>query len=107
MVSTTPEINLMSTAIMSVDLTKRPPRSTRVRLGGFVILPRMLDKGRATLAKKNGEYNYNSSTDQHFVKFLGFDPEALLKELSAGKGDGEIIEWIQDHSEISRPPWEI
>jgi hypothetical protein len=45
---------------MSVDLTRRPPRSMRVRLGGFVILARMLDKGRATLAKKNGEYNYNS-----------------------------------------------
>ena len=31
-----------------------------VRLGGFVILARMLDKGRATLAKKNGECNYYS-----------------------------------------------
>jgi Domain of unknown function (DUF5069) len=37
----------------------------RVRLGGFAILARMLDKGRATLVKKNGEYNYNSPTDQH------------------------------------------
>ena len=45
MVSTTPEINLMSTPIMSVDLTRRPPRSMRVRLGGFVILARMLHKG--------------------------------------------------------------
>ena len=42
------------------DLTQRPPRSFRVRLGGFVILARMLDRGRATLAKKNGEYNYKS-----------------------------------------------
>ncbi len=30
------------------DLTKFPPRSPRVRLGGYVILPRMLDKGRAS-----------------------------------------------------------
>ncbi len=30
------------------DLTQFPPRSPRVRLGGYVILPRMLDKGRAT-----------------------------------------------------------
>jgi hypothetical protein len=28
----------------------------RARLGGFVLLPRILDKGRATLAGKNGEY---------------------------------------------------
>ena len=50
----------------------------RSRLGGFVLLPRILDKGRATLAGKNGEYNYNSPTDQHLVRFLGLDLEALL-----------------------------
>ena len=107
MVSTTPEINLMSTAIMSVDLTRRPPRSMRVRLGGFVILARMLDKGRATLAKKNGEYHYNSPTDQHLIRFLGFDPEALLKELAAGKGDGEILQWVLTNAKTPRTPWEI
>jgi Domain of unknown function (DUF5069) len=45
----------------------------RARLGGFVLLPRILDKGRATLAGKNGEYNYNSPTDQHLIRFLGLD----------------------------------
>jgi hypothetical protein len=29
------------------------------------------------------------------VQFLGFDPDALLKELAAGKGDGEMLEWVQ------------
>jgi hypothetical protein len=90
-----------------IDLTERPPRSFRVRLGNYVILARMLDKGRATLARKNGEYNYNSGTDQHLVRFLGFDPDALLKELAAGKGDGEILEWVQAHSKTPRAPWEI
>jgi hypothetical protein len=42
---------------------------------------------------KNGEYNYNSPTDQHLVRFLGLDLEALLKELAKGKADGEILEW--------------
>src|ERR1035437_9387261 len=36
-------------AIFAFDLTKQAPRSPRVRLGGFVILPRCLDKGRATI----------------------------------------------------------
>jgi hypothetical protein len=57
--------------------------------------------------KSNGEYKYNSDTDQHLVRFLGFDPEALLKELAAGKGDGEILGWVQSHSKTSRAPWEI
>ena len=90
-----------------IDLTQRPPRSFRVRLGNYVILARMLDKGRATLARKNGEYIYNSPTDQHLVQFLGFDPDALLKKLAAGKGDREILEWVQAHSETPRAPWEI
>jgi hypothetical protein len=76
-------------------------------LGNYVILARMLDKGRATLAKKNGEYKYNSGTDQHLVRFLGFDPDALLKQLAAGKGDGEILEWVQSHSKTPRTTWEI
>ena len=97
----------MKTPIFFTDLTQRPPRSFRVRLGGFVILARMLDKGRATLAKQNGEYNYNSATDQRLVTFLNFDHKALLKELTADKGDGEILEWIQSHSKTSRAPWEI
>ena len=53
----------MKTQPSDIDLTERPPRSFRVRLGNYVILARMLDKGRATLARKNGEYIYNSSTD--------------------------------------------
>ena len=97
----------MNTKIIPTDLTQRPPRGFRVRLGGFVILARMLDKGRATLANKNGEYNYNSGTDQHLVRFLGFNPKALLKELAKGKGDGEILAWVQSHSKIPRAPWEI
>jgi len=90
-----------------IDLTQRPPRSFRVRLGNDVVLARMLDKGRANLAGKNGEYIYNSPTDQRLVQFLGFDPKALLKKLATGKGDGEMLEWIQSHSKTPRSPWEI
>ena len=64
----------MKTQHYFIDLTQRPPRSFRVRLGNYVILARMLDKGRATLAKKNGEYNYNSATDQRLVNFLALIP---------------------------------
>ncbi len=97
----------MKTKIVHIDLTQRPPRSTRQRLGGFALLPRILDKGRATLAKKNGEYNFNSGTDQHLVRFLGLDLKALLKELAKGKGDGEMLAWVHAHAKTPRAPWEI
>ena len=87
------------------DLTKFPPRSPRVRLGGYVILPRMLDKGRATVAGKNGEYHYACPLDQRFLEFAGIDPEALKKEL--GKGDGEILAWIEKNAKHKRSPVEI
>src|SRR5512133_3396814 len=88
--------NLMPTN--SVDLTQHPPRSPRVRLGGYVLLPRMLDKGRATVAGKAGEYKYACPLDQRFLEYAELDPEALKKELATGKGDGEILEWIQAHA---------
>jgi len=97
----------MKTQHYFIDLTQRPPRSFRVRLGNYVVLARMLDKGRATLAKKNGEYVYNSPTDQRLVQFLGFDPKALLKKLASGESDGEMLEWVQAHSKTPRSPWEI
>jgi hypothetical protein len=89
------------------DLTQHPPRSARVRLGGYVILPRMLDKGRASLAGKNGEYKFACPLDQRFLEYAGVDPEALKKELAAGKGDGEILEWITANAKNKRTDAEI
>lgn len=93
--------------IPAPDLTQRPPRSPRTRLGGYALLPRMLDKGRATLAGKNGEYHYNCPLDRRILSFLGIDPKKLLAELKKGKGDGEILEWIQANAKHQRAPWEI
>jgi len=81
------------------DLTQRPPRSPRVRLGGFAILARLLDKGRATIAGTNGEYNYDCPLDQRFFSFMGVDPEALKEQLVQGRGDGEILAWVHEHAQ--------
>lgn len=89
------------------DLTQRPPRSPRSRLGGYALLPRMLDKGRATLAGTNGEYHFNCPLDQRFVSFVGIEPKKLLAELKKGKGDSEILEWIQANAKYKRALWEI
>ncbi len=90
-----------------IDLTQRPPRSPRVRLGGYAILPRMLDKGRATLAGTNGDYHYACPLDQRFLSFVGIDPEKLKEQIAMGKGDGELLEWIAANSTTKRGEWEI
>jgi hypothetical protein len=91
----------------SPDLTKQPPRSPRARLGGYVILPRCLDKGRAALAGKSGDYHYACPLDQRFLEFTGINPKALKKELARGKGDGEILEWIKANAKHKRAEPEI
>jgi hypothetical protein len=89
------------------DLTQHPPRSPRVKLGGYVTLPRCLDKGRATIAGKNGEYHFACPLDHRFLDFVGIDPEELKKELAAGKSDSEILEWVEKNARFRRSPVEI
>ncbi len=89
------------------DLTRPPPRSTRTRLGGYVLVPRMLDKGRAELAGKGGEYRFNCPLDQRVLEFLGIDAEPLRAEIATGKGDGEILEWIKANQRNKHTPAEI
>ena len=90
-----------------IDLTASAPRSPRVRLGGYVILPRMLDKGRATLGGKNGDYHYDCPMDGRFLSFVGIDANKLKEQIAAGKGDGEILEWITANATHRPAQWEI
>lgn len=89
------------------DLTQHAPRSPRVRLGGYVILPRMLDKCRATLKGKQGDYEYGCSLDGYFLDFVGIDPEALKQEVAKGLGDGALLAWIEARARFKRLPHEI
>jgi hypothetical protein len=91
----------------SPDLTQHPPRSPRVRLGGYVILARCLDKCRATVAGRNGPYHYACPTDQRFLEFAGIDPEALKAEVKKGLDDTEILAWISGNARNKRSEWEI
>ncbi|MEY2565199.1 MAG: hypothetical protein QOH88_3392 [Verrucomicrobiota bacterium] len=98
----------MSNSTMAApDLTQRPPRSPRCRLGGYAILPRMLDKGRAEIAGVNGEFKYDAPLDQHIINFLGIDVASLREQLAAGLGDGEILQWLNSNATQKHTPWEI
>jgi len=89
------------------DLTQRPPRSVRVRLGGMVLLPRMLDKCRATIAGKNGEYHYDCPMDQHWLNFTQIKADDLKAQVEAGKGDGDILAWVLETSPANLSPWNV
>lgn len=53
------------------DLTQRPPRSPRVRLGGYAMLPRVLDKARASLQGKAWDYKFGNPMDQQCLVSTG------------------------------------
>ena len=98
----------MSINYSAPDLTQHPPRSPRLKLGGYVLLPRILDKGRAALAGKLGEYHYaGKGMDRHFFNFVGLDHESLAKEIAKGGGDNDLLAWIQASAKHQRQPWEI
>jgi hypothetical protein len=98
----------MSKAKKAFDLTKQAPRSCYVRLGGYVILPRLIDKARAASAGKLGEY-YDGPRGMNgrLLQFVGINYAALKKQIVKGGGDAEILAWIEAHAKFKREPWEI
>ena len=97
--------------LSSPDLTQHPPRSVRVRLGGYAHLPRLLDKARAEIAGKSGDYHYNCPLDQRLFAFTGINPDAMLVEIKSDKTDVQMLEWVnttakrQSHEIIAWSSW--
>ncbi|MEI6535673.1 MAG: DUF5069 domain-containing protein [Verrucomicrobiaceae bacterium] len=89
------------------NLTQRPPRSPRVRLGGYTILPRLLDKARAVIAGTAGEYRYNNPNDGHFFRFTGLSPDELMMQVRTGAGDWDMLLWVNEHAPNRRSALEI
>lgn len=89
------------------DFTQHPPRSPRCTLGGYVHLPRLIDKARAHAGCKLGEYIWNCPLDQRFFAFAGVTAAAFLSAVADGRSDGEMLEWLDSHQQPRRQPWEI
>jgi hypothetical protein len=87
------------------DLNIHPPRSMRVRLGGYAHLARLLDKARAFIAGKNAGYHYNCPLDRQFFDFTGIDHEVMLAEIKQGGSDTQMLAWVRANTK--RMPNEV
>jgi hypothetical protein len=97
----------MSTkTIPAKDLTHEPPRSARVRVGGYVILGRTIDKCRALLAGKIGEYHFDCPLDNQLFSFKGVTGDDFKKEVARGASDEQLVEWV-DRNGVPKAPEEI
>jgi Domain of unknown function (DUF5069) len=81
------------------DLTQHPPRSPYATLGGYVHLPRLIDKARAENAKKAGDYHYDCPIDGHFFRFTGIKAKAFLAAVKTRKSDSEVLAWVRAHTD--------
>jgi hypothetical protein len=79
---------------LAKDLTKEAPRSPSHRIGGYSILARMIDKGRADLNGTIGEYHYNCGLDQKLFGFKEIDHVAVKELLSSGASDEQVVAYF-------------
>jgi hypothetical protein len=76
------------------NLTREAPRSPRARLGGYAIMARMIDKGRATIAGTAGEYHFDCPVDNMLFGFKGVKGGDVRQVLASGAGDDQILAWF-------------
>jgi Domain of unknown function (DUF5069) len=83
------------------------PRSPYARLGGYVHLPRLIDKARLHRKGLLAGYNYKTvGFDQHLLAFLKLDPDAFEEAVNDLESDEAILEWVRKNG-ISHSPEEI
>jgi len=79
------------------DLNEEPPRGPRERLGGYVILARCLDKGRAELNNTAGEFHFNCPLDNMLFSFKEVNGEEVRKVIEEEASDEEVLDWLNSH----------
>lgn len=86
----------MSTA---KDLSKEAPTSPRIRTGGYAILARMADKGRADIAGTVGDFHFDCPLDNMLFGFKGVKGTDVRKLLEDGATNEEIAAWLDANGE--------
>ncbi|MFI5303653.1 MAG: DUF5069 domain-containing protein [Nitrospiria bacterium] len=80
-------------------------RSPREILGGYVFLPRLIDKVRLhAKGELPREYVANllgkaNTLDQRFIQFTGLDGEKLREAILKSKTDIEVLAWVEKNSQ--------
>ena len=84
----------MSTAFVVLDLNKQAPHSPRERLAGFVIASRTIDKCRASVAGKLGQYHYDCPLDNMLFRFKGITADQFKGAVQIAKDYEAMGIWL-------------
>ena len=75
---------------------RRCPRSPYERLGGYVHLPRLIDKARLHRKGLLDGYNYKTvGFDKHLLAFLRLDPDGFEEAANRLDDDAAVLQWIE------------
>ena len=79
-------------------MKKLRPRSPYQRLGGYVHLPRLIDKAKLHRKGLLNGYNYKTvGFDKHLLAFLEIDGDAFEEAANRLKEDEKIFAWIREN----------
>lgn len=88
-------------------MQKLLPRSPYERLGGYVHLPRLIDKARLHRRGLLDGYNYKTvGFDKHLLAFLKINPDAFERTANELDDDAAILAWVRQNG-LSHTPEEI
>src|ERR1700687_4472696 len=75
------------------------PRSPYEKLGGYVHLPRLIDKAKLHREGLLNGYNYKTGGfDKHLLAFLKIDGDTFEETVHRLEKDDAILQWIQKNS---------
>jgi hypothetical protein len=89
--------------VIGKDLTKDAPRSPRIRVVGYAILGRTIDKCRALVAGNIGEYHFDCPLDNMLFGFKGVKGTDFKAQIENGASDQQMVEWLDQSSEKKMP----
>ncbi|MBA2269914.1 MAG: DUF5069 domain-containing protein [Chthoniobacterales bacterium] len=80
------------------------PRSPYDRLGGYVHLPRLIDKAKLHRKGLLNGYNYKTvGFDKHLLAFLKLNPDAFEEAANRLDDDAAILKWIEENGAKHSP----
>jgi len=89
----------MKKKVTGKDLTREAPRSPRIRVGGYTILGRTIDKCRALVAGNIGEYHFDCPLDNMLFGFKGVTGDDFKAQIEQSASDQEMVEWLNASGE--------
>ena len=83
---------------------KQVPRSPYDRLGGYVHLPRLIDKAKLHRKGLLNGYNYKTvGFDKHLLAFLKLNGDEFEEAANRLEDDAAILDWVQKNGATHSP----